>query len=113
LILRNDYEVSDGSWHGGIDLVFPSPAMKTDIGTTIDMLLFDAAIQFDENDHRRIFLESTCATHPDRLARLTKLVGYHDESESNFAVLIDARDAMLAEIALDFCLNPGNGTIRR
>lgn len=113
MILRDEFEVSDGSWHGGIDLTFPPPTMITDIGTTIDMLLFDAAIQFDENDNRRIFLESTCATHPDRLARLTKLVRYHDESESNFAVLIDARDALLAEIALDFFLNPGNETIRR
>jgi hypothetical protein len=73
--------------------------MKTDIEQTIEMLLFEAAIQLDENEDRRIFLESTCASAPGRLARLTKLVRCHDESESVYAMMLDARDHILADIA--------------
>lgn len=99
-----------GSYHGNVDPTFPnfpSITMETDIGHTIEMLLFDAAIQLDENDDRRIFLESTCAYDPGRLARLTELLRYHDESESDYAMLLDARDHILAEIALEITLCPG------
>jgi hypothetical protein len=73
--------------------------MKTDIDHTIEMLLFEAAIQLDESNDRRIFLESACASNPGRLAKLTKLVRYHDESESGYAAMLDARDHLLTEIA--------------
>ena len=75
--------------------------MKTDIDHTIEMLLFEAAIQLDASDDRRLFLESTCASDPGRLARLMKLVRYHDKSESDYASMLDARDHILADIGHD------------
>lgn len=75
--------------------------MKTDLNHAIETLLFEAALQLDKSDDRRLFLESTCASDPGRLARLSKLVRYHDKSESVFTTMLDARDRLLADIAND------------
>lgn len=104
ILLRDKLDAADGSWRGSVDTIvpnLPSIIMKTDLDRTIETLLFEAAIQLDEGADRRLFLESTCASDPGRLARLTKLVRYHDKSESEYTTMLDARDRLLADIGHD------------
>lgn len=75
--------------------------VKSRIEHEIEVLLFDAAIQITNDERRRQFLESACSAAPDRLAKLSKLVGSRDQAEELFAELIDARDHMVAEFVAD------------